>query len=248
VPRDSRGGPGSFEAGGRLQAARVAGRRNADLRDPQLGDLHRIEWFDLAQPDADPGIAPREISPTPVVASGPFLQAWAGGGLWLSRGEGVCHHDGSIFLVDTEAGIDAVGRPGRGAGAVWKYDLKERTLRAIFVSPAPRVGDNIDNVTVSPRGGLLLCEDGDHGDDEHATGTRLVGITREGDSYEFAKNTVNLTPAQLASAGKRIAPGDYRADEWAGICFDPAGEILFANIQRPGITLAIQGPWHRGEL
>jgi secreted PhoX family phosphatase len=34
----------------------------------------------------------------------------------------------------------------------------------------------------------------------------------------------------------------------AGVCFDPYGEVLFVNIQRPGITFAIWGPWERGNL
>ena len=50
------------------------------------------------------------------------------------------------------------------------------------------------------------------------------------------------------SAGKSVAPGDYRGSEWAGACFDPAGEVLFANIQEPGITFAIWGPWAKGNL
>ena len=51
-------GAGSYEAGGRLQAARVAGRANADLRTPAVGDVHRIEWVDIENPDADPGKPP----------------------------------------------------------------------------------------------------------------------------------------------------------------------------------------------
>lgn len=248
LPRDSRGGAGSFEQGGQLQAARVVGRRNADLRAPSLGDVHRIEWIDIADPDAHPGAAPAAVSATPASASGPFLQAWAKGGLWMSRGEGICRHDGKYYIVDTEAGTNADGVPGRGEGAVWNYDPAQDTLRAIFVSASQAVGDNIDNITASPRGGLLLCEDGEPGAGDYRTGTRLVGITADGNSYEFAKNNVSLTLEQVLGAGKRIAPDDYRAEEWAGACFDPAGEILFANIQRPGITFAIWGPWQRGNL
>lgn len=31
--------------------------------------------------------------------------------------------------------------------------------------------------------------------------------------------------------------------EFTGACFSPDGETLFANIQDPGITFAITGPW-----
>lgn len=44
-------------------------------------------------------------------------------------------------------------------------------------------------------------------------------------------------------------PGEVMgASETAGVVFSPDGEWLFLNIQYPGITLAITGPWHRGAL
>ncbi len=248
VADDKRTGPGRFEAGGRLQAARVAGRAHADLRAPAVGDVHPIEWVDIEDPDSAPGKPPAEISAVAVRASGPFLQAWAQGGLVISRGEGICHHGGKLYLVDTEAGRNAEGMPGHGDGAVWEYDPREQTLTAIFVAGSQQVGDNIDNITASPRGGLLLCENGDAVADEYGTGTRLIGITADGDSYAFAKNNIDLTLEDAVGAGKRIEPDYYRASEWAGACFDPGGEVLFVNIQVPGITFAIWGPWEKGPL
>ena len=248
VPDTSKAGAGSYEAGGRLQAARVAGRAHADLRAPAVGDVHRIEWVDIENPDADPGKPPAEITTEPGRASGPFLQAWAQGGLVLSRGEGICQHGGRLYMVDTEAGRDAAGTPGRGEGAIWEYDPQARTLRAIFVAGSQQVGDNIDNITAGPRGGLLLCENGEAIVDEYGQGTRLIGITADGDSYAFAKNNIDLSFDDTLGVGKRIEPDWYRAAEWAGACFDPAGEVLFVNIQVPGITFAIWGPWERGNL
>jgi secreted PhoX family phosphatase len=248
VPKDARGGAGSYEAGGRLQAARVVGRAHADLRAPTVGEVHRIQWVDIERPDADSGLAPEGLSASSGRASGPFHQAWAQGGLVLSRGEGICQHGGRFYVVDTEAGRDAQGLPGRGEGAVWEYDPREETLRAIFVAGSQQVGDNIDNITVSPRGGMLLCENGDPITDEYGPGTRLLGITPDGDSYSFAKNNVDLELEQTLAAGKRISPDYYRGAEWAGACFDPPGEVLFVNIQVPGITFAIWGPWEKGNL
>lgn len=248
IPKDLRGEAGSYEAGGRLQAARVVGQVNADLRNPSVGDLYLIDWVDIEHPDADPGPVPAAVSATPASASGPFLQAWAAGALWMSRGEGICQHDGRFYLVDTEAGVDSAGRPGHGEGAVWELDPRASTLRAIFVAGSQRVGDNIDNITVSPRGGILLCEDGEPITDDYGPGTRLIGLTEDGDSYPFAKNVISLEIEQAVTAGKRIFPDDYQGSEWAGCCFDPNGEVLFVNIQRPGITFAIWGPWERGVL
>jgi secreted PhoX family phosphatase len=31
--------------------------------------------------------------------------------------------------------------------------------------------------------------------------------------------------------------------EFCGACFSPDGTTLFVNIQQPGLTLAITGPW-----
>ena len=38
----------------------------------------------------------------------------------------------------------------------------------------------------------------------------------------------------------------YNDSEFAGATFAPDGQTLFANIQGPGMTLAIWGPWESG--
>lgn len=246
LPRDRSGKPGSYEAGGRLQAAKVAGVMRADLLTPAVGDHYRLQWIDIEDPDARPGSAPEGLPNAPNETSGPFLEAWSKGALRMSRGEGICWHGGKAYVVDTAAGVSIDGRRGSGDGAVWEYDPREETLRAIFVAGNQQVGDNIDNITVGPRGTIYLCEDGDPVIDAYGPGTRLLGLTREGDSFTFAKNNVQLTGGQVAGAGKSVLPGDYRGQEWAGACFDPLGEVMFVNIQRPGITFAIWGPWRQG--
>jgi secreted PhoX family phosphatase len=45
-----------------------------------------------------------------------------------------------------------------------------------------------------------------------------------------------------------VGAGDYRQSEWAGACYSPDGRWLFANIQTPGVTFAITGPWGNGPL
>jgi secreted PhoX family phosphatase len=43
--------------------------------------------------------------------------------------------------------------------------------------------------------------------------------------------------------------GDFTGSEWAGATFEPKnGNWLFVNIQTPGITFAITGPWQQGSL
>ena len=248
IPNDPSGTPGSYEAGGRLQAARVVGNDNADLRTPAVGDEYSLEWIELSDPDAEPRDLPEGFLDASGLASGPFLEAWSKGALRMSRGEGICFHAGKFYVVDTTAGIGPDGRRGYGEGAVWEYDPVQEQIRAVFVAGTQMVGDNIDNITVSPRGGIVLCEDGEPIVDEYGPGTRLLGLSAAGASYAFAKNNLLLRPDQVHTAGKAVAPGDYRGSEWAGVCFDPAGEVMFANIQEPGITFAIWGPWARGNL
>jgi secreted PhoX family phosphatase len=58
----------------------------------------------------------------------------------------------------------------------------------------------------------------------------------------FAKNNVALN-------GERNGlVGDFRGSERAGACYSPDGKWLFSNIQSPGISFAITGPWKAGAL
>jgi len=254
IPHDRSRRHGALENGGRLQAARVRRRPNVDLIVAGIGDEYVLEWFDIPEPDLGTILAPEGF---PDIAagetlSGPFAQAWAEGGLRMSRGEGIFHADGRMFIVDTSTGIRSDGARGRGYGAVWVLELESQRLRALFVSGHQLAAHNPDNITVSPRGGVVLCEDPDAAPsgspDDDGPGTRLVGLTRDGRAFHLLKNNVELTASQIAGAGKVIAEGDYRDSEFCGACWSPDGEVLFANIQTPGITVAITGPWERGYL
>jgi uncharacterized protein len=250
VPNDTSARPGSLENGGVLQAARVVGVSRADRITPQIGDAYRLEWVSIADPEKNARFAPsslRDVERVDIV-SGPFSQAWDAGCLRMSRGEGIWYSRGQFYIVDTGAGFDTEGRRGRGEGAVWVLDIASMTLRALFVSGNPLAANNPDNITVSPRGGVLVCEDGGGSVDEAGTGSRLVALTPQGECFHFCKNNAVLEAGPLMAAGKNVAPGDYRSFEFCGACWDPSGRTLFVNIQTPGITFAISGPWERGPL
>lgn len=250
IPNDRRGCYGSLENGGRLQAARVIGRPNADLIVAGIGDEYALEWVDVRDPDLDTIAAPSGFADVSAgeTLSGPFAQAWSEGALRMSRGEGIWYANGKMFIVDTSTGVDASGRRGRGNGAVWVLDLATQRLKALFVSGNQLAAHNPDNITVSPRGGVVLCEDGGASPDEYGPGARLIGLTRDGESYYLAKNNVELTSTQIANAGKLVEEGDHRDNEFCGACWSPDGRTLFVNIQTPGITFAITGPWLQGTL
>lgn len=250
LPANAQGGPGSLHAGGTLQGLKVRGVNNADLRYPTLCQEFACEWVDIAQPDLDgaplavgvPGVAS-------VSASGPYIQAHAKGAAVFGANEGCWVEDGVVYFTDKQV---STGLPGPRAGRIWALHLASLTLKAIFVSNDIQVGNSPDNVCVSPRGGVLFCEDGGNsGPNSGApvTQQRLMGLTAEGRSFVFARHNANLSEAQLSGAGKSTAlAGDHRNTEWAGAVFSPDGHVLFVNLYTPGITLAIMGPWTRGTL
>jgi secreted PhoX family phosphatase len=261
VPVDTSGGLGSLQRGGRLQAARIkavlvqavpqtlAASNNTALLDPRIGDTYELEWVDIADPDAEPRtVAGQPGGVSLAVMAGPTIQALAAGCARWARGEGIWAAGGRLFIVDTAAGVNGGGSIGNGDGAVWELTLATMQMRAVFVSGNQTAGNNPDNVTVSPRGGVVLCEDGGGSTDAFGTGSRLLGLNAAGEAYIFGKNLCNLSAAQIGAAGKLVPAGDYRGIEFAGACFDPTGRVLFASIQTPGITYAITGPWARGNL
>ena len=52
----------------------------------------------------------------------------------------------------------------------------------------------------------------------------------------------------MIEPGRGRRPGDFSGSELAGATFSPNGEWLFINMQSPGITFAITGPWADGAL
>lgn len=175
-----------------------------------------VTWVDI--PDRL-----RAHSPGTHDGLGVYHQGRAQGGLTFARLEGVALHDGKVLITATSGG-DA------SAGQVWQYDPAEEQLRLLFESPSSDVLDMPDNMCVSVRGDILLCEDG------HYVPQRLQILTPEGKLSPFAENNVQLN-------GLFGHSGDFRSSEWAGATFSRDGKWLFVNIQSPGLTLAITGPW-----
>ncbi|RJL23560.1 alkaline phosphatase PhoX [Bailinhaonella thermotolerans] len=213
--------------GGRLQMLAVKGAPNKDLSAGQpKGATYDVTWVDIEDPDPEFTGTPSNDFAIQAVGK----QGRDKGGALFSRLEGAIYHHGTIYFVSTQGGATAAGDSapdgfGDGRGQVWAYEPHRRRLRLVFESPGSAVLDLPDNVTASPRGTLVLCEDGD-GDNF------LRGLTRRGEIFDFA----------------RLAPVDGDAGaEFAGSTFGPDGHTLYVNVQsRKGLTFAIWGPWHRG--
>jgi secreted PhoX family phosphatase len=246
LPSNVQGGLGSLHAGGRLQGLAVRGKRNADLRDPKLHEEWLCEWVDIAQPDADGGPLADAVAPN-TVASGPYTQAHAGGAAVFGATEGCWVAGGRVWFTDKLVSL----LPAR-AGRIWTLHLASMTLKAVFVSHSVQVGNSPDNICVSPKGGVLFCEDGvtgGPGDTAQGMEQQLKVLHPNGHSSVFAKHHFNFTRQQLDAVGKTGATaGDLRRTEWAGATFSPDGQVLFVNLYSPGVTLAITGPWHKGPL
>ena len=104
-------------------------------------------------------------------------------------------------------------------GQIFRYTPAAGRLELFAEAREANALERPDNVVVTPWGDLWCCEDG-RGTDQ------VVGITLGGAQYVFARNH------------------DGR-DELAGGCFAPDGRTFFVNIQKPGMTLAIWGPFPR---
>jgi secreted PhoX family phosphatase len=208
---------GRLAAGGRLQMLAVEGRRNYDTGTGQkIGAPLPARWLDIAEPD------PKGSN----ISTAVFDQGYAQGAARFARLEGCWYGDRSIYFHATNGGDALVGQ-------VWRYrptaaDRGELVL--VFESPSRDVLDYPDNIAVSPRGGIVICEDGEG--EQY-----LRGLTPEGAIFDLGKNLLNQS-------------------EFAGACFSPDGGVLFVNIQGStldsgavaGRTLAIRGPWERGAL
>ena len=242
LPRDRSGRIGALEAGGTLQMLRVRGVDGADLSAPTQGATFDVDWVTIEDPDRDPERLVAAAPGMPAVQGagkcGPFLQGEALGAARFRRGEGCWEHAGVIYMVDTSGGA-------AGAGVVWAHEPAAQRLTALFVSPGEAVANHPDNITVSPRGGILTCEDGGSftAADGRFVGARLLAISPRGEATTFAENHTRF---DAPPAGRpHIEVGDLRGGEFTGACFAPDGRTLFVNIQTPGITLAVTGPFER---
>lgn len=246
-PANLNGGLGSLNAGGTLQGLKVRNVMNADLRLPTLCQEFACEWVDVPEPDLD-GATLAVAGIGNVSASGPYRQAYANGAAIFGANEGCWVANGVVWFTDKQV----TGSPARG-GRIWALDLATMTLKAVFVSADLQVGNSPDNLCVSPRGGVLYCEDGGTGQPNPSglpiESQNLKVLHPSGNTYLFARHNFNFTRAELDAAGKFGAPsGNFRNTEWAGAVFSPDGRVLFVNLYTPGIVLAITGPWTKGTL
>ena len=235
VPNGPYGQLNAGELDGRLFAMVLDGVPRLDTNEggAPVGTVWKVTWQEVADPDAK---TMRCFDQAPDAAV-------------ISRGEGCWEDQGKIYFVSTDGGL-------AGLGQIFCYDPRRETCTLLFES-IDAVGqvDGPDNIGVSPRGSILMCEDGG------SNPKRLVGLTHDGATFPFAENRISLSSADLdvidgIYPGAReywwdTLPADgsarsFTSREWAGATF--YGNWLFVNIQSPGVTFAITGPWGNGAL
>jgi secreted PhoX family phosphatase len=231
---------GRLEDGGTLWMLAVDGMPQANLSGDQTGASYRTTWVQIDPADADPSFGPIGA---PVLTNNQAIHwvtqaGWDKGGAVFSRLEGVVYDKGVVYFTATQGG----GAPevvdwensaetqspsgfGNGTGQVWAYDSNKRTLTCVYQSTGPTDLRLPDNVTASPRGTLILCED--HG--AGATGPNsLQALTRWGQLFPIVDHVER--------------PGV----EFAGSTFSHDGRVLFFNLNTgSALTVAMWGPWEQ---
>ncbi|MEM6319769.1 MAG: alkaline phosphatase PhoX [Bacteroidota bacterium] len=206
--------PGDLAKGGKLQALGLKGTKNVSARNWQedngtfpINQQTDVEWIDLGKVDEVPNDDLRR-------------RGYLSGAVMFARGEGMWFGNNEVYFACTSGGYTKTGQifryiPSPKEGT--KDEKDEPGKVELFLEPNnTQLLRHCDNLTVSPWGDIVFCEDNER--------PRAVGVTKEGQFYQIAQNV------------------RYKS-EFAGGVFSPSGKTYFVNIQHAGLTVAIQGPW-----
>lgn len=230
VPNDKM----NLSAGGKLQVLAIKDKPQLVTYTGQtVGAEYDTAWVDIADPDP----ANAEDDAGAVYKQGLELGAAQFMGL-----EGLALQDGVAYFVASEAG-DAE------KGQVWSFTPNGDggKLKLLYESTDGSVLDQPDNITLSPNGAVLMCEDGD-GEDVDGGTNWLRFLSQKGKIFDFAQNITKIDLHDLDDEDFPEAGKAFGASEFSGVCFSPDGKWLFLNVQYPGLTIAITGPWERGAI
>lgn len=145
-----------------------------------------------------------------------YKQGVAAGASTFRRLEGCLYGNGRIYFTSTSGG-------DKGLGQVWEYapaGKNQGVLKLLFEPTDPSILNMPDNICLTRGGNLAICED-------NGVTNCIRVLNQKGEIFDLAKN---------------IFEG-FADREFAGVTFSPDFKTLFVNIQVPGVTLAIWGPW-----
>ncbi|MDH3432676.1 MAG: PhoX family protein [Gammaproteobacteria bacterium] len=205
--------PGKLQEGGKLQALAIDGQ-------PSFATHN---WSQTPQVICYEALATRwvDLDDVDPVENDLRLRGAARGAATFARGEGLTEAAGDFVFTCTIGGAARLGqvfsyRPSPHEGRPDEQKAPGQLTLLAESSPDSMLR-NADNLTMAPWGDLIFCED-------TSGHCGLVGIRPDGRQYQLADNA-------------------HSNSELAGACFSPDGSTLFVNIQYPGMTLAISGPF-----
>jgi secreted PhoX family phosphatase len=210
--------PGKLVDGGKLQALGFKDAPGIDTSNNKDRVWSVMDWREAVWIDLDDVESP----------NGDLrLRGRATGAAIFNGGEGIHFGDGEMYLTVKSGGPIERGQilryvPSRDEGK--RGEARRPGRMQLFVESVDEKTLNMgDNLVVAPWGHLIVCEDNY--------------------SAQIRNHLKGVTPGgKLYAIGRNVFQGN---SELAGACFSPDGEVLFVNIQYPGITLAIRGPWAR---
>jgi secreted PhoX family phosphatase len=180
-----------------------------------VGSVFAVDWVRIPEPDFDGGGAANDTAIRTV-----SLQGFAQNAAMFARPEGLWHSHGAMYFSCTRGGAtqfseNPLNEYGNGRGQIWRLNPRRDRLTLIFQSTDPAVLDLPDNITITRRGTIVICED-------NTDGSNFIRLLdRDGTLTTFAQNR-------------------FSVDEFAGAALGPGGHTLFVNTQAAsGRTFAI---------
>ena len=208
--------PGQLDKGGQLQALAIKGAERASARNWRDEEVVirtnqplAVEWIDLENV--------YDLKDDDLRRRGHMK-----GATIFARGEGMWFGNNEVYFACTSGGFTKTGQifryiPSPQEGMADEKDTPGKL--ELFLEPNnTELLRYCDNLTVSPWGDVVFCEDNER--------PRAFGVTKDGQFYKIAENI------------------KYKS-EFAGGVFSPSGKTYFLNIQHVGLTIAIQGPWQQ---
>ncbi|TWT61118.1 alkaline phosphatase PhoX [Rubinisphaera italica] len=208
--------PGKLAEGGELQMLSLTAHPDFDANQVD-GQIFDTSWVTIDKPHQGHSPGTRDTL-------GVYKQGTAQKAVTFDRVEGCFIQERAVYFSCTEGGRE-------GCGQIWRYLPDEEQLELVYESKDPKILNMPDNIAVHPNGAVAICED------SNAKLQRMHFLTKQGQLKRFADNNMILNGEHMG------LKKDYRKQEWAGATFSADGQIMFVNIQTPGVTFAIRGPW-----
>ncbi len=206
--------PGSLREGGRLQVLAIGGSPSYDTRNWPTSRSKKMK------PGRPYNVYWLDIDDVEAPNDDLRHRGHESGAAVFARGEGIWFGENEFYFACTNGGREELGQifrytPSPKEGQ--ENELSTPGTLELFLEPnRSHIVENCDNLTIGANGDLIICEDN--------FSPRIIGVTPEGKTYKIAQNI------------------GFKS-EFAGVTFSPDGSTLFVNIQKPGLTIAINGPW-----